>query len=598
MSVECPKGIEEIYEFTKKAETLEDFVIIQAAIANFFNGKNKEELEELINSKDNFYIDFFDEILNKKNFLEALDKVLKQLKFFSKNYSSVKKPGKTFMQLFNEVDIKNKKIIFIHLITSLFFISALLSSFKKPTVDYVAKRIRATIKRIKNTLNYKYSSSEISTVFLSVFNKNFYPKIPIPFKVESLDHLFKQQKISSYLISLAIKLSFRNSLLNANFKSIEKHRLEKTFGYSLLYSLNNFIKSERAFEKNSTEQLKSLLGDIDQLKNFIKSLNEKNEENAFNLIEMTVKRFKLVKNHENDIAEIMNNVNDDIEEIQNYGIQNFKAFCGTITEENYEWSNKIYINCCKLLGAINGLSKAIDNKWKINALTNEYVDWTFSIHKILNKSDIEDDWEKISKYLEQETNKVEWKSTFLTPTKKIENKTEHELVSKKIFYGIVKTMIGMMNTDGGVIIIGLAEKPEYITDEDIKKKLLEKRGKNFIDISKEFSIYNTDLDGIKRKLQDSLKKETLMSVDNFNNLWEIQPINIKSMDGKKEIIVYKIEIKKSEKQILSANTQTEQSEENTKINETDNIWISLLKRADARTIRVDPRKYFEKYLTL
>jgi len=149
----------------------------------------------------------------------------------------------------------------------------------------------------------------------------------------------------------------------------------------------------------------------------------------------------------------------------------------------------------------------------------------------------------------------------------------------------------MINSDGGVIIIGIVEKPEEIIDKEIRDSLLNKNGKLFFNVSNELLQNKLDLDGIKRKIQDFLKKETLTSVDTFNNLWNIQQINIKSEDGSKEIYIYKIEVTKSSKPIFSVKLDKEIDEKD-KVNiyKSENVWISLLKRADARTIYVDPRR--------
>lgn len=400
------------------------------------------------------------------------------------------------------------------------------------------------------------------------------------------------QKISSYLIGLIIKLSFKNARLNNLFKGIERDKISGKFSNFNIYRLSYLIKKEIENESKTLKELTPMLNHSKFLTIFIESFkNDKNEENVFNLIGLTLKEFKSKENFEDDLMRTIDTSKELIEEIKSYSTKNFKAFSGEITEDNYEWSNKIYINCCKLLGAIGGLSKAVDKKWVIDASIKEFVEWTSSIHKILNKYDIEDDWDKISKHLDQETNKVEWKTSFLTPTQTNKNSPEYNEIGRKCFYGIIKTILGMINSDGGVIIIGIVEKPEEIIEKEIRDSLLNKNGKLFFNISNELLQNKLDLDGIKRKIQDYLKKETLTSVDTFNNLWNIQQINIKSEDGSKEIYIYKIEVTKSNKPIFSVKLEKELDEKD-KVNiyKSENVWISLLKRADARTIYVDPRR--------
>lgn len=587
MNKKWPENIEELREFFNKSKTIEDLFNFESLVSRYFETKNHKG-DKIINEEDDFCINIIEKILNKESFIDALEKTLDQFKCLKINYSKMEEPKKKFWEMFDEVEIKNRKTICIHLRVAMSFLSNTIDRLEEDRIVYTAKILGMSIWKIKEHFSYKYSSSEISEVLLSSFSKNCLIKIKTPFPI-NLENLFKMQKISNRLISLLIKLYFKNSLLSNKFKNIEKDILNKKFGYSNIYNLNNFIRSEKNLEKKYLEYLFSSIKNTDRLKYFIKNLNnDENKDNVFDLIETSLKSFKSIERIDDDIVEIINSADKTILELQEYASKKFKAFSGKTTEEDIEWSNKVYINCCKLCGAIRGLSRSTDKEWKTNVLLKEIIEWSISTHKILNKYEIEDDWEKIYRYLNQETNTVEWKSTFLTPTKKIDDSEKYLEVSKKIFYQIIKTMLGMMNSDGGVIIVGLVEKPEEITDSDIIEHLFVKDNKVFLDISKEFLIYKFDLDALKRKIQDALEKEVLLSLDNFNNLWTIEPIYIKIPEKEKEIIVYKLIMEKSEKNIFSAEKKT------TEITSESNVWISLLKRADARTIRVDPRKYLTR----
>ena len=74
-----------------------------------------------------------------------------------------------------------------------------------------------------------------------------------------------------------------------------------------------------------------------------------------------------------------------------------------------------------------------------------------------------------------------------------------------------------------------------------------------------------------------LFNETLYTAEKFNHLWNIEQIEIKSHYSIS--IVYKIDIKKSNNYIYSVKK------------EKNILWITLIKRANGRTIRVDPRGY-------
>jgi len=581
--------INEICESLKSVSTIEDFVLIQGLICNIFSKKTPEEINLILANKDNFYITAFENVFNNPAFIEAVSKVLEQYKNFQKNYES--NSGKTFVDSFNEIEIRNKKLIFVSLITSLMFLSNVLPNLSQRNILYAATRLRISIGRLKDNFNEKSSSPEIFHVISGVFNKKFYPKIKFPFKIFDLNHLFQRQKISSYLILLAMMRSFRGGCLNSLFESIERSKASGKFSTWTINRLSSFIKETAEEEDWSKKTLSPLIGN-DVLEKFVDSFrNDSNEENAFNLIEITLREFKSPKTIKEDIIKTIDTASDIAKDLKNYSAKKFKAFSGNITEDNNEWSNKIFINCCKLLGAVGALSSAMDAAWQIDAYIREFADWTSSIHKILNKYDIEDDWGRVSKYLNQETNKVEWKGTFFTPINIDKNDPQYNKISASIFHGIIKTLLGMLNSDGGVILVGVVEKPEDIINKEIKEKLIEKNNKFFLDIAEELSSNKIDLDGIKRKIQDSLKNETLISIDNFNNLWEIQAINIKSRENNKSISIYLIEVLRSEKVMFSVKSEAESDNSDIKTIKSEIIWVSLLKRADARTIRVDPRGY-------
>lgn len=586
-----PHDLKEIILFLEKAKNIDDFTAVQYLSTNLFYQKNEKEIKQLISDNTNFYINAFDSVLNNEYFVESLNKVLEQYKIFKKNYiQDSQESQKEFYREFDKMEIKNKKLIFSALITSTFFISIVIPYLNNGSITYTAQRLNESVKKLKNILGQKYSSLEIHYVLSSVFDKKYYNKVNFSEKIYDLNYLYKKQRISNYTISLSIRLFFRHSLLNNIFKKMEKNKMEKNkFSLLSIYSINEFIQREKRNKNMCLLNLEEIL-EKKVMNIFFDSYDkDSNNNNVFNLIEITLKEFESIKNKSTNLFCTIDKTHKIFNELNEYALKNFKAYSGNITNENFEWSNKIFINCCKLLGVLNGLSNVKDVNWKINVSIKEFADWTSSVHKILNKNDIEDDIEKISKYLNQETNKVEWKSTFLTPTQQMKESLSYEDVSKKVFFGIVKTMIGMMNSDGGVIIVGLVEKPEEIKNNEISEKLIHKNKKYFYDVSFELEKIRLDLDGIKRKLQESLKKETMVSLDFFNNLWNIEEISIKSEDGKKEVVVYKIEISKADNLILSSKILN--SCEDVDINKTDDIWLSVLKRADGRTIRVDPRKH-------
>ncbi len=566
---------DDIYEYIKQAKTVDNFFTVQCLISNLFYKKDSKEINQLIDKKTNFYLHTFEDIVDNVYFLEALRKITEQFQVFKKNYAG----GKNFFEDFKKTEIKNKKIVFTALASSTAFLSNVLPSLNEKSLIYTANRLRIPIEKIREKFNYYYSFSEIFFALDSSFQD--LPILKFPFEINNLDHLFRQQKISSRLASLIIRLSFRHVRLNSLFKTIERDKSYGKFSSLSLYRIGRFINEERYFEDYYIKKLGSLYKENEFIQYFIENFeSDKNKKNAFNLIELTVDTFKNRKTIETDFTNIINKASRIQEEVENYGLNNFKVFRGKITEDDFEWSNKIFVNCSRLFGSLGSISKAIDISWKINAGVREFSDWVGSIHKILNKYDIEDDWEKIAKYLDQETNRVEWKSTFFTPTQINKDDKGYHSTGQNLFYKTVKTLLGMINTEGGAILIGLIENPQEIIVNTIKDNLMVKNNKIFFDVSTELLSSKMNLDVIKRKIQDILKKETSISYDFFNNLWNIQPIIIRSNDGHQEITIYKIEVFKSDKPIFSVRDE-----------EGSNTWVSLIKRADARTIYVDPRRY-------
>jgi len=279
--------------------------------------------------------------------------------------------------------------------------------------------------------------------------------------------------------------------------------------------------------------------------------------------------------HEIAILEKIKSARQISKSLDDFAKTNLKAFSGLITDEDVEWSNKIYLISQQTLATFIVIEDAIDESWKIKVAIRELAKWLELTHQVLNKFEIEDDWDQIGDLVTQETNLVEWKSTFFTPTEvKQKPGEEGRALEREMLKKITKAMLGMMNSDGGTILVGLVENPQKIVRDDIKDQLIFKNNIAFLDVDHELEIKNRNLDEVKRMMQDYLSRDTKLSVEEFNNLWTIEPISIK-VEGN-EAIIYKITIHKSDKLIFNIDGENK---------------IALLKRADGRTIAVDPRKY-------
>ena len=250
---------------------------------------------------------------------------------------------------------------------------------------------------------------------------------------------------------------------------------------------------------------------------------------------------------------------------------NLKAFHGQLAEEDAEWSNKIYIICQKSLGVFSGIADAHDDIWKKKAFNREIGEWFENLYAILNRFEIEDDWSEIQLFIEEESDEIEWKSSFLTPIFGEIGTSQEQLLKLGtrvlLENGIVRTMIGMMNTKGGKIVVGLIEDPDLVVRPDFLQQIISKNGKSLFDIGFELSFHGMNWDKLKMKIHDILKNLTGISEDRFNDLWRLDSLNIKVENRSIEIGL--ISVSKSVEPIYHRR---------------DGAWITLAKRANARTI--------------
>jgi hypothetical protein len=264
-----------------------------------------------------------------------------------------------------------------------------------------------------------------------------------------------------------------------------------------------------------------------------------------------------------------------------YMKNNFIAFNVKNNNEVYdEWTNKLFLISIKSLSVLNEFNYALNKNWALKASVFELNLWINEVHEVLNKYYIDDDWDRIKDYVFLENERIEWKSSFLTSIQQDlldESMETHN--SKKNLDRIIRVIISMMNTDGGIIVVGLVENPNEIKREYVKQYLLKKEGITFFDISSEFKRYFRTLDSIRLEILDRLKNLTNYSTDKFNGLFELEPIILR--DENMTITVIKIIVKKSEDFIYNFRKENE------------TVWISLTKRAQGQTIDVDIRNYIK-----
>lgn len=455
---------------------------------------------------------------------------------------------------------------------------------KQETAEYVNQRfykiLYSLVSDQDKKINFKISS--LCKVFLTVLSDSRYIHKERSLIFINLGFCFDHNKISSALASSMFFIVQRMEILKDSFKNFLKNKeilknKDKKFSLSKgLDEINKVAKQELFFRS---------LVPTDKLVHFDLFINnfdyKRNELNTLYIIEKMTSGFKYQKekNFFEMIDEKINNSETIKKDINNFIPQKLSAYVGTIKQDDDEWSNKIYLISIKTLSVLEAIKNAKDKFWARNVFIYEFYHWVSDIHLVLNKYDIEDDWEKIRDLVVQENSRVEWKSSFFTSTetKFIDEKKEKEM-KKIIFSKIIKAMLGMINTDGGVILVGVVENPQKIVREDIRENLIKKNKIFFLDINYELIKKNKTVDDLKREIQDGLFNETAQTAEKFNDLWSISPIEIK--ENYKIATIFKIEVVPSKSLIFGLKK------------EDATTWINLTKRADGRTIQVDPRQYF------
>jgi len=559
-------------------ETASDAFNIACILSEIFNNMTESDLEKIVYKK--FHIIFIEAILSNAYFNEKLFEVIDEEKFFLD-------PDKCDDHIrYNREDKKK-----FHLQEKQYIQSALYSAtFVLAKVFHLLSREDVFIlrDRIVNKLEYirgNHSQHTIADICFSfydtVYNFEYSFKEDV-FGRYDIKNVFHYNKVSRCLVGIIMLIIPEVNVFQIKFKKISKEkdeaRLSITRGLCEIYSISKKVLGGvsyfcREYSRENAEV--SMVTFID----FFFTNNERNIAYIFKEIagDFHVQKGKTFSDV---FLQKIDNAQEIRKKISAFTKKNLKAF-GNQDSDGSEWSNKIFLISNKLLATLEEIRDSSDIKWKIDVVIYELMIWIESVHKILNKRDIEDGWGKIERLIMQENSRVEWKSTFWTPTEElfvsddIERKKGRVILSK-----IVEPMVAMMNTDGGTILVGLVENPEAIKREDVKRNLLVKNNFTFFDINYEFSKKKKSLDNAKREMQDLLFNITSYAADKFNDLWNIEPVEIKN--NYSVATIYKIEVNKSENYMYKVKR------------ENDALWVTLIKRADGRTIKVDPREYLKK----
>ncbi|MFA5207877.1 MAG: hypothetical protein WC938_02635 [Candidatus Paceibacterota bacterium] len=524
------------------SKTKEEMIFLCFLLSKKENIENIEELTDSIYNQY-LYIRAVDLVFSNKEFILSIDRILK---------------GKD-----SEED---RLFIYFGLILIGFLLSLIFKKLTKDKILLFKKALSMFLGRISKELN-----TENLAYLLEKVIREEYPHYKYPFKIVN-DFYYKNIKNAHSIMGSILLIMPRVKMLKKSLKLKEKNG--KSVVFKKIDSIyGNIYKTRKSLESYCK-------CDID-INYFIDILVHKNEKNTFLLIEKVIEDLNHVEGrsfHET-IIEKIKKAKGEIKIIDDYALNNFSAFTESDVNDDSEWSNKIYLVSKKTLSIFDVINEAKNQNWKVKVAMFELNNWLNEIHKIINKFEIEDDWELIKDLTDQENNKIEWKSTFYTSTEHLFTNEEKEKEREKELMDIVATTIlSMINTDGGNILVGLIENPDRIRRDNVKKNTIIKKGISFFNVDHEFLMKNKNIDYAKRELLEILYNKTGYSSEKFNQLFSIKKIVIKDEEYNISNI-YLIEVNKADDPIFSREKRGE------------GTWISILKRANGKTVNADPRDY-------
>jgi len=547
--------IDEIVNAVRVAEKTKDFVTIVDHLLNILRELDVDSFKGIVNQK-NFYILFFSTVFQNENFRKALIEVV----------ADKDEAGDR-----SELD---KKSTFINHGILLAFIplSFYLPLLSDENIIFLRKHITDNIKFILRGYGDKVSFSNFCFELESILRN--YKNLGIG-KDENIE--LARSIAGTCFLALTI-----NPALSQQLKNIAKRNDGTDFNlikeFATLYGLiHKFEESEKGYCRNINKSNTILL------QNFFEVFIRNNERNLLFFIKNICSGFHPNAKFGTAILAKINGSAPIGDELLNFAKVHLNAFCGEMGEIKHEWSNKIFIASIRTLSVLSAISGAKDNKWKISAAVFELRRWINDVHEIFNRNLIEDDWHLISDVLAQENVEVEWKSTFYTPLEQHFVNTEADIGNgKKIFAKIVQTILAMMNTNGGVVLVGIVENPDLIVRKEHFDKIIHKNGKTFFNIEHELKNLGKTLDHVRLHILEQLQSITDCSSEKFNDLIFLEPVIIRKEDAFSVIV--KITINKGEKLFFNINSENKGGKKAM-------VWASLIKRANGQNTDVDIRDY-------
>lgn len=328
--------------------------------------------------------------------------------------------------------------------------------------------------------------------------------------------------------------------------------------YDVTHLFDQTLKlTETSFNKESS------------LQKFIQEYVFSNEIILFRALQIISSSFHIGNFSENLLKKIAE-AEHNLEILNKFAHSRLQAYSAK-KEGEYEWANKVYLNTVKLLAVYAAIHPANDIKWKISVAVRELHCWILEAHEIINRWYLSDDWMMLTPFinLDLENKEVEWKGSFYVPL------AGDSLFKKdkRLVETIADTILAMLNSEGGTIVIGLVEKPKDVS-KNLKKYMRQRSRFTFFDLSQEFDALKISFDDVKRDLQQDIANLSGSTTGQFDDLWSIKPLNILCHDSR--ILLAIIEVIKMNEPFISKKDSR----------------IFIKKRIQGSNVEVDPREEY------
>lgn len=558
--------VAQIVERINTSITSQDFFNAICLISELFEKLSQDEIEAL-NLKTNAYVLVLNATLRNPVFISTI--------------RAISSERKSVPDLMNNPEHKARLTLVNTAITLAFLgISLNHERIGEKSVSFLRSNIEEIVKNIAES-RQPDSESFVSTCLLLeriVWDYNFHlsetrdSKFPIRLDT---NFLFSGLKVSRSIAGITLVSLVIRPRIESRFKKSMK--IFTSGRFYLATELHNFYLTAFELDEKIGHYYRKAPSD---LKKYFSMFIKSNERNLIYCIKLVCSNFEIPQG-EDQRSVVLRKVRESSkirEGLAKFTENNFRAFLTKSSKESNEWTNKIFLISIKTFSVLSLLDRARDTNWSVGAATFELSQWVKEVHSVLNKYYIEDDWEVLKRYLTQEGVSVEWKSSFYIPTQDDYDENKEAERRKKVFSSLIKAILAMINTEGGVIIVGLIENADRVVRNEVTENTLSKNNVVFYDINKELEILGKSLDTVRLEMLDKLSQVTDTTPEKFNKLVSLETFRLKNDDSGATIV--KITVKKSH---FFYNVEIKN----------DTRWVSLTKRAQARNVEVDLRQYIE-----